>query len=45
MALVLLTPGPNEPSDYALDQLLEPVVEELLELQRGKSFYISPIHA
>jgi hypothetical protein len=37
MALILLTPGPNEPNDYALDQLLEPVIEDLLELQQGMS--------
>ncbi|KAG8779504.1 hypothetical protein FRC12_024185 [Ceratobasidium sp. 428] len=28
-------PGPNEPGDYALDQMLEPLVNELLQLHRG----------
>lgn len=28
-------PGPNEPNDYALDQILEPLVDELLQLKQG----------
>ncbi|EUC54763.1 transposase family Tnp2 protein, partial [Rhizoctonia solani AG-3 Rhs1AP] len=35
IALCLVIPGPNEPSDYGLDQMLEPLVDELLQLQRG----------
>ncbi|CEL55034.1 LPS-assembly protein [Rhizoctonia solani AG-1 IB] len=35
ICLVLVMPGPNEPNDYALDQMLEPLIEELLELKQG----------
>jgi hypothetical protein len=37
MALSLVMPGPNEPSDYALEQIMEPLIEELLELQQGET--------
>jgi hypothetical protein len=36
IALCLIMPGPNEPSDYALDQMLGPLVDELLQLKQGK---------
>ncbi|CUA74382.1 UvrD/REP helicase [Rhizoctonia solani] len=35
IALCLVIPGPNEPSDYGLDQMLGPLVDEILELQQG----------
>ncbi|QRW12956.1 hypothetical protein RhiLY_11955 [Ceratobasidium sp. AG-Ba] len=28
-------PGPKEPNDYALDQILEPLIDELLQLKQG----------
>ncbi|EUC61398.1 hypothetical protein RSOL_392940 [Rhizoctonia solani AG-3 Rhs1AP] len=28
-------PGPKEPSDYALDQMLAPLIQELLQLKQG----------
>ncbi|CUA76597.1 Neurobeachin-like protein 2 [Mus musculus] [Rhizoctonia solani] len=33
-------PGPREPSSYALDQMLAPLIEELLQLERGVEFNI-----
>ncbi|CCO36813.1 hypothetical protein RSOLAG1IB_12102 [Rhizoctonia solani AG-1 IB] len=35
ICLVLVMPGPKEPNDYALDQMLSPLIEELLELKQG----------
>ncbi|EUC58849.1 transposase family Tnp2 protein, partial [Rhizoctonia solani AG-3 Rhs1AP] len=35
IALCMIMPGPNEPNDYALDQMLDPLLEELLQLQQG----------
>ncbi|QRV94930.1 Transposase family Tnp2 protein [Ceratobasidium sp. AG-Ba] len=35
ISLCLLMPGPNEPNDYALDQMLGPLINELLELKQG----------
>ncbi|QRW11426.1 Transposase family tnp2 [Ceratobasidium sp. AG-Ba] len=35
ISLCLLMSGPNEPNDYALDQMLGPLVKELLELKQG----------
>ncbi|CAE6410562.1 unnamed protein product [Rhizoctonia solani] len=35
ICLVLVMPGPKEPSDYALDQMLVPLIDELLELKQG----------
>ncbi|EUC63646.1 transposase family Tnp2 protein [Rhizoctonia solani AG-3 Rhs1AP] len=35
ICLVLVTPGPKEPNDYALDQMLMPLIEELLQLNQG----------
>jgi hypothetical protein len=37
ICLTIVMPGPNEPNSYALDQMLEPLVDELLQLQRGMS--------
>jgi hypothetical protein len=37
IALCLIMPGPNEPSDYVLDQMIGPLVDELLQLKQGKS--------
>ncbi|KAF8598357.1 hypothetical protein BDV93DRAFT_397338, partial [Ceratobasidium sp. AG-I] len=36
MCLALVMPGPKEPGDYALDQMMEPLVDELLRLQQGE---------
>lgn len=33
--LAVVFPGPNEPNDYMLHQMLEPIVQEQLELQSG----------
>ncbi|CAE6428590.1 unnamed protein product [Rhizoctonia solani] len=33
--LVIVIPGPNQPTAYELDQILEPLVDELLELEQG----------
>jgi hypothetical protein len=38
MALVLIFPGPHEPNDYMLDQIMEPLIDELLMLQKGEYF-------
>jgi hypothetical protein len=35
MALALIMPGPNEPDNYTLEQIIEPLISELLELQQG----------
>ncbi|EUC58792.1 transposase family Tnp2 protein [Rhizoctonia solani AG-3 Rhs1AP] len=35
ICLILVTPGPKEPNDYTLDQMLGPLIEELLELNQG----------
>jgi hypothetical protein len=35
IALCIVMPGPNEPNDYALNQMLEPLINELLELKQG----------
>ncbi|KDN47424.1 hypothetical protein RSAG8_03564, partial [Rhizoctonia solani AG-8 WAC10335] len=35
ICLALIMPGPKEPSDYALDQMLAPLIEELLQLKLG----------
>lgn len=35
IAFCLVMPGPNEPNDYALDQMLDPLVDELLALKQG----------
>ncbi|KDN42594.1 hypothetical protein RSAG8_06737, partial [Rhizoctonia solani AG-8 WAC10335] len=37
ICLVLVMPGPKEPDDYALDQMLAPLIEELLQLKQGES--------
>jgi hypothetical protein len=36
ISLCLIMPGPNKPNEYTLDQMLGPLVDELLELQRGE---------
>jgi hypothetical protein len=28
-------PGPKEPNDYALNQMLEPIIQDLLQLYSG----------
>jgi hypothetical protein len=38
MVLVLIFPGPHEPNDYMLDQIMEPLIDELLVLQKGEYF-------
>ncbi|CAE6392968.1 unnamed protein product [Rhizoctonia solani] len=35
ICLALVMTGPKEPNDYALDQMLGPLIEELLELKQG----------
>ncbi|EUC56821.1 transposase family Tnp2 protein [Rhizoctonia solani AG-3 Rhs1AP] len=35
ICLVLIMPGPKEPNGYALDQMLAPLIEELLQLEQG----------
>ncbi|CAE6450794.1 unnamed protein product, partial [Rhizoctonia solani] len=35
MILVLVIPGPNQPTAYELDQILEPLVDDLLRLKQG----------
>ncbi|QRV78718.1 Transposase family Tnp2 protein [Ceratobasidium sp. AG-Ba] len=35
ISLCLLMPGPNEPNAYALDQMLGPLIDELIELKQG----------
>lgn len=37
ISLCLIMPGPNEPDSYALDQMLGPLVDELLQLKQGAS--------
>lgn len=36
ISLCIVMPGPNEPNDYALGQMLGPLVDELLELKQGR---------
>ena len=36
ICLAIVMPGPSEPTDYALEQMLEPLVNELLKLKQGK---------
>ncbi|QRV93059.1 Transposase family tnp2 [Ceratobasidium sp. AG-Ba] len=35
ISLTILMPGPHEPNDYALDQMLSPLIDELLQLKQG----------
>jgi hypothetical protein len=35
IALTIVMPGPNEPNDYALDQMLDSLVDDLLRLKQG----------
>lgn len=35
MLLVTVMPGPNQPSAYELDQIFEPLVNDLLKLEKG----------
>ncbi|QRV80141.1 Transposase family Tnp2 protein [Ceratobasidium sp. AG-Ba] len=35
MILAIVIPGPNEPKGYALDQILEPLVNDLIEMSNG----------
>ncbi|KAF8597818.1 hypothetical protein BDV93DRAFT_392464, partial [Ceratobasidium sp. AG-I] len=35
ICLAIVMPGPNKPSNYALVQMLEPLVGELLHLKQG----------
>ncbi|KEP45091.1 transposase family Tnp2 protein, partial [Rhizoctonia solani 123E] len=35
ICLLVVMPGPNEPNDYALDQMLAPLIKELLQLNKG----------
>jgi hypothetical protein len=34
-------PGPKEPTDYALDQIMTPLINELLELKQGEFKFCS----
>lgn len=36
MPLVLLTPGPKAPNDFTLNEIIDPLVDEMIELQKGK---------
>lgn len=38
ISLCIIMPGPNEPNEYALNQMLEPLIEELLRLKEGVFF-------
>lgn len=35
ISLCIVMPGPNEPDEYGLDQMLEPLIEEMLQLKQG----------
>ncbi|QRV73450.1 Transposase family tnp2 [Ceratobasidium sp. AG-Ba] len=35
ISLCIVMPGPKEPDHYALDQMMEPLVDELLQLKQG----------
>lgn len=35
MILAIVMPGPHEPKGYALDQILEPLVDDLIALANG----------
>ncbi|QRV83198.1 Transposase family tnp2 [Ceratobasidium sp. AG-Ba] len=35
MILAIVVPGPKEPTGYAMDQIMEPLVDDLIELSRG----------
>ncbi|QRV73333.1 Transposase family tnp2 [Ceratobasidium sp. AG-Ba] len=41
ISLTILMPGPNEPSSYALDQMLEPLIDDLLQLKQGTNLLTS----
>jgi hypothetical protein len=36
MLLAIVMPGPREPTDYEFNQILEPLVDELIRLGRGE---------
>ncbi|QRV95522.1 Transposase family tnp2 [Ceratobasidium sp. AG-Ba] len=44
ISLSILMPGPHEPDDYALDQMLSPLIEELLELKQGVRMVVRQGH-
>lgn len=35
ISLCIVMPGPNEPDEYGLDQMLEPLINEMLQLKQG----------
>jgi anthranilate/para-aminobenzoate synthase component II len=35
--LVMVTPGPGKPNAYQYDQMMEPIVNDLIALQKGVS--------
>jgi hypothetical protein len=42
MMLVIVIPGPNEPKGYAMDQILEPLIDDIIALGKGK--YSDSLH-
>ncbi|QRW25937.1 Transposase family tnp2 [Rhizoctonia solani] len=35
ISLSIVMPGPNEPNEYALDQMLDPLIDDILRLKQG----------
>jgi hypothetical protein len=40
MILVMVLPGPKEPKDYAFEQMMEPLVNNLILLSNGEFWLI-----
>lgn len=39
MMLVIVMPGPNEPSSYEFSQIMEPLIDDLIALEKGKIIF------
>ncbi|QRW24938.1 Transposase family Tnp2 protein [Rhizoctonia solani] len=42
--LAMVLPGPTEPKDYAFDQMMEPLIDNLISLSNGMSSIELPVH-
>jgi hypothetical protein len=38
--LVIVMPGPKEPTAYEYDQMLKPLIDDLIKLEKGKLGYL-----
>lgn len=37
MILTIVMPGPKEPNAYEFDQIIEPLINNIIELEKGES--------